>query len=62
MQPPKFQHSNEVYVSREGQRNLEGPYLINRVVGSGKYTLSREDGTDVDNGAEFDEDSLTAAS
>jgi hypothetical protein len=51
--------ADKVYVS-EG-RALQGPFLIASVPSTGKYTLSKEDGTRVQDGRVYEEEKLAAA-
>lgn len=57
-QNPVFNVGDGVYLLRNGSR--EGPFVI-ATVGTGKYTLSRENGEAVGNGEEIDAEYLEAA-
>jgi hypothetical protein len=47
-----------VYLSTEGSRGLEGPYLIASVPTPGKYILSLENGDPAKDGVEVEENCL----
>ena len=50
-----------MYLNEPGSRSLSGPYLIASVPGPGKYTLSLENGDQVNGGREYDEGALEKA-
>lgn len=51
----KFQVGDEVWLTKSGTRELQGPYLISGMASPGKYTLCLKNGTPIENGAGFDE-------
>ncbi|KAI0436946.1 hypothetical protein F4803DRAFT_540516, partial [Xylaria telfairii] len=54
-----FSVGDSVYVTTA--RGRKGPYLIETVVGSGKYTLCDPDGTRYENGAQVENGDLNQA-
>lgn len=59
MEKPKFNVNDKVYLLRRDAPR-EGPYRISSVPSAGKYTLSLENGKDVEGGKEFRVDALEA--
>ncbi|ERF69730.1 hypothetical protein EPUS_09308 [Endocarpon pusillum Z07020] len=55
----KFCVGDKIYIS-EG-RTLRGPFLVASVPNVGRYTISKEDGTKLDEGKVYEEDKLESA-